>query len=77
MISDAVLRETGLSEILDFTVVERKGPDYLYLACLGKGGKLVIFDCRALVTQGGNNIEDSHARYLTTLELADTDCIRL
>lgn len=77
VISEAVLHETGLTEILDFTVVERRGPDYLYLACLGKGGKLVIFDCRALVFQGGNNLEDARARYLTTLELTDTDCMRV
>jgi len=49
VISDAVQKEAGLSEILDFTIVERQQPDYLYLVCLLKAGKLVTFDCKSLL----------------------------
>ena len=47
VISEAVQKETGLGEILDFTLVERH--DLFYLVCLAKSGKLVILDCRGLL----------------------------
>lgn len=42
-------KEFFIGEILDFTLVERQQPDYLYLVCLVKHGKLIIFDCKNLI----------------------------
>lgn len=49
VIGDAVQKEFQIGEILDFTLVERQSPDYLYLICLVESGKLLIFDCKSLL----------------------------
>jgi hypothetical protein len=61
VIGEAVQKEFFIGEILDFTLVERHQPDYLYLVCLVKPGKLIIFDCKNLTknVSGIGHAEDN------------------
>lgn len=79
MIGEAVQRELVIGEILDFTLVERQQPDYLYLVCLGKSGKLIIFDCKNLTknVSGIGHAEDNQVRYLNTIETNDVETVRI
>lgn len=53
-------------------LVERQQPDYLYLVCLGKAGKLFVFDCKGLLHQSHKEV-----RFLNTIEVQDGEGIRL
>lgn len=79
MIGEAVQRELAIGEILDFTLVERQQPDYLYLVCLLKSGKLIIFDCKNLTKNisGIGHAEDIQVRYLSTIETNDHEAIKI
>jgi hypothetical protein len=74
-----VQKEFFIGEILDFTLVERQQPDYLYLVCLVKSGKLIIFDCKNLIqnVSGLGHHDDNTVRYLNTIEVNDTEVVKL
>ena len=75
MISDSVQKELQIGEILDFTLVESH--EHLHLVCLLKH-RLLFFDCKHLLNNfGSNDPADSRARYTDSIELNDSEAVKI